>query len=95
MQNNNNKVYIVVAFDNDGLPLILQYRNVLSWGFYNNAPKTFANVKTATRHAIKTYLKYNTKGVKVYEVDKQQQISSDMFNLHDHKEKYRIGAYVN
>ena len=88
---NNNTIYIVVAFGMDSQPSILQYKNVLSWFFYNNAPKAFVNVKTAMRNAVKTYMKYKTKCVKVYAVDKNETISSSMFKLYDKKETYRIG----
>lgn len=94
MQNNNETCYIVVAFDSEGWPSILQYRNKLSWFFYNNSPKPFVKLQTAIRNAQKVYLKYRTKGVKVYEVNKEQNISADMFSLYDKKEVYRIGAYV-
>jgi hypothetical protein len=83
------KKFIVVAFRNS-FPYIMQKGNVLSGVFYNNSPKPFKTLKTAKREAIKTYVKYQTQCVKVYEIDENTEVSSDMFKITD-KTPYQIG----
>ena len=83
------KKFIVVAFRNN-FPYIMQNGNVLSGVFYNNSPKLFKTLKTAKQQAIKTYVKYQTQCVKVYEIDENTEVSSDMFKITD-KTPYQIG----
>ena len=88
MSNNETPKFIVVAFYNH-MAHFLQYRNVLSRIFYNNAPKPFATLQTAVKNANKVKAKYKVSSVKVYEIYPNQYISSAAFKEDDMKEIYK------
>lgn len=89
MENNIKGLFIVVAWY-EGIPYILQGRNVLNWYFANNSPKVYKNLKTATKAAYKVWSRYKSKVVKVYRINEDEMIGSDTIRKFEREMPERI-----
>lgn len=81
--------FIIVAWYG-GIPYMLQYRGVVDWFFYNNHIKTFKTRQTAIKNAHKVAARYKCDIVKVYAINDNESVSTDVIRKWEREEQNRI-----